>query len=63
MFALSDARDYSFSKVPYLEREEITDQSNFVNNVHIFLQVPVPTYKNGRQTGEKLPKAEKAFKG
>ena len=31
MFALSDARDY---KVPYLEREEeITDQSNFVNNV------------------------------
>ena len=34
MFALSDARDYSISKVPYLEREEeITDQSNFVNNV------------------------------
>ena len=34
MFALSDARDYSFSKVAYLEREEeITDQSNFVNNV------------------------------
>ena len=34
MFALSDACDYSFSKVPYLEREEeITDQSNFVNNV------------------------------
>ena len=34
MFALSDARDYSFSKVPYLEREkEIADQSNFVNNV------------------------------
>ena len=31
---LSDAPDYSFSKVPYLEREEeITDQSNFVNNV------------------------------
>ena len=26
MFALSDARDYSFSKVPYLEgEEEITD--------------------------------------
>ena len=34
MFALSDARDHSFSKVPYLEREEeTTDQSNFVNNV------------------------------
>ena len=34
MFALSDARDYSFSKGPYLEREEeITDRSNFVNNV------------------------------
>ena len=37
MFALSDARDYSFSKVLYLEREEeITDQSNFVNNVTYF---------------------------
>ena len=36
MFALSDARDYSFSKVPYLEREEeITDQSNFVKNLII----------------------------
>ena len=34
MFALSDAGDYSFSNVPYLEREEeTTDQSNFVNNV------------------------------
>ena len=34
MFAFSDARDYSFSKVSYLARaEEITDQSNFVNNV------------------------------
>ena len=34
MFALSDARDYSFSKVPYLEREEeITDQSNLVKDV------------------------------
>ena len=33
-FALSDARDYPFSKVPYLEREEeITDQPNVVNNV------------------------------
>ena len=30
MFTLFDARDYSFSKVPYFEREEeITDQSNF----------------------------------
>ena len=30
MFSFSDARDYSFAKVPYLEREEkITDQSNF----------------------------------
>ena len=34
MFALSDARDYSIPKVPYLEREEeMTGQSNFVNNV------------------------------
>ena len=24
---------------------------------------PLPLEKNGRQTGEKLPKAEKAFKG
>ena len=56
MFALSDARDYSFSKVPYLEREEeITDQSNF--------RFPRPHEKNGRQTGEKLSKAEKAFAG
>ena len=36
MFALSDTRDYSFWKVPYLEREEeITDQSNFVKNLII----------------------------
>jgi len=35
MFVLSDAqREFSFSQVPYLEREEkITDQSNFVNDV------------------------------
>ena len=34
MFALSDARYYSFSKVPNLEREEeISDQTNFANNV------------------------------
>ena len=33
-FNFSDARGYSFSQVPYLEREEkITDQSNFVNDV------------------------------
>ena len=31
MVALSNARDYSFWKVPYLEREE--NQSNFVNDV------------------------------
>ena len=65
MFALSDARDYSFSKVPYLEREEkITDQSNFVNNVTLFyFTFSRQLTKNGQQTGEKLPKAEKAFKG
>ena len=50
MFALSDARDYSFSKVPYLEREEkttdqsnfvkITDQSNFKQRDVILLHVP-----------------------
>ena len=52
MFALSDARDYSFSKVPYLEREEkttdqsnfvkITDQSNFKQRDVISLHVPAP---------------------
>ena len=64
MFALPDARDYPFSKVPYLEREEeITDQSNFVNNVTKFsFRFPHPLKKNGRQTGEKLPKAEKLSK-
>ena len=34
MFALPDTRDYSVSKVVYLEREaNIADQSNFVNDV------------------------------
>ena len=34
MLAMSAARDYSFSKVPYLKQEEkITDQSNFVNDL------------------------------
>ena len=44
MFALTDARDYSFSEVPYLEREEeMTDQSNFVNLRDVIsLQVPAP---------------------
>ena len=65
MFALSDARDYSFSKVSYLEREEeITDQSNFVNNVtQFYFRLPCPLKKNGGQTGEKLQKTEKDFKG
>ena len=43
MFALSDAREYPFSQVPYLEREEnITDRSNF--NV---LDVPARGQKTG----------------
>ena len=66
MFALSDARDYSFSKLPYLEREEeISDQSNFVNNVtKFYFRFPRPLKKMAdRQTGEKLPNAENAFKG
>ena len=65
MFGLSDARDYSFLKVPYLEgEEEITNQSNFVNNVtYFYFRFPRPLKKNGRQTGEKLSKAEKAFAG
>ena len=33
MYALSDAREFSFSQVPYVEREEkTTDQSNVVND-------------------------------
>lgn len=37
MFALYDAREYSFLQVPYLEREEkVTDQSNFVDDVTLF---------------------------
>ena len=53
MFALSDARDYSFSKLPYLEREEeITEQWNFVNNVtQFYFMFPRPLEKNGQQTG------------
>ena len=36
-FALSDAREFLFSQVPYLEREEkITDWSNSVNDVTKF---------------------------
>ena len=42
-FALSDAREYSFSKVPYLEREKkITSQSNFLND-HDVISLHVPT--------------------
>ena len=33
MFALSDAREFSFSQEPYVKREEkTTDQSNVVND-------------------------------
>ena len=42
MLALSDAREYPFSQVPYLEQEEtITDQSNF----HL-LDVPAGVQEN-----------------
>ena len=66
MFALSDACDYSFSKVPYLEREEeITDQSNFVDNVtYFYFRFPRPLKKMADKRGKNsLIKAEKAFKG
>ena len=65
MFALSDARDYSFSKVPYLEQEEeITDQSNFANNVtQFYFMFPRPLKKMPDRRRKKLPKAEKALKG
>ena len=44
MFALSESREYSFSKVPYFEREEkITSQSNFVSDPDVIsLHVPAP---------------------
>ena len=36
MFALSDAREFSYTQVPCLDRQEkITEQSNFVNNVTV----------------------------
>ena len=66
MFALSDARDYSFSKVPYLEREEeITDQSNFVTTWRNFpsgsrarlKKMPDKRGKNSRKP-RKLSKVE-----
>ena len=62
MFALSDARDYSISKVPYLEREEeITDQSNFVNNVTSFsFRFPRPLKKWPRNGG-KTPESRESF--
>ena len=61
MFALSDARDYSFSKVPYLEREEeITDQSNFVNNVTQFsFRFPHPLKKMADKQGKNSRKPRK----
>ena len=61
MFALSDARDYSFSKVPYLEREEeITDQSNFVNNVTWFyFRLPRPLKEMADKRGKNSRKARK----
>ena len=64
MFALSDARDYSFSKVPYLEREEeITDQSNFVNNVTQFsFRFPRPLKKMAGKRGKNSRKPRKLSK-
>ena len=64
MFALSDARYYSFSKVPYLEgEEEITDQSNFVNNVTSFsLRFPRPLKKMADKRGKNSPKPRKLSK-
>ena len=57
MFALSDARDYSFSKVPYLEREEkITDQSNYV------VLFPCPLKKMADKRGKNSGKPRKLSK-
>ena len=62
MFALSDARDYSFSKVPYLEREEeITDQLNFVNNVTCFPSGSRARLKKWPTNGGKTPESRESF--
>ena len=62
MFALSDARDYSFSKVPYLEREEeTTAQSNFVNNVTYFTSGSRARLKKWPTNGEKTPESRESF--
>ena len=62
MFALSDARDYSFSKVPYLEREEeITDQSNFVNNETYFTSGSRARLKKWPTKGAKTPESRESF--
>ena len=61
MFTLSDARDYSFSKVPYLEREEeTTDQSNFVNNVTVIL-APRARLKKMADKRRETPKSRESF--
>ena len=61
MFALSDARDYSFSKVPHLEREqEITDQSNFVKNVTKFSGSRA-RLKKWPTNGGKTPESRESF--
>ena len=61
---MSGARDYSFSKVSYLEREEkITDQSNFVNNVtEFYFMFPRPLEKMAdkrRKNSRKLRRLSK----
>ena len=62
MFASSDACDYSFSKVPYLEREEeITDQSNFVNNVRSFNSGSRARLKRWPTNGGKTPESRESF--
>ena len=64
MFALSDARDYSFSKVPYLERiEEITVQSDFVNNMTYFsFRFPRPLKKMAAKRGNNSRKPRRLSK-
>ena len=71
MFALSDARDYSFSKEPYLEwQEKITDQSNFVKITDqsnfkqrdvILLHVPTSAWKKMADKRGKTPESRESF--
>ena len=62
MFALSDAREYSFSQVPYLEREEIHakfssgDDSSFGENwLTVIIDMFAPKWARGPRNLARFP--------